>query len=306
RREDSITGESGRATPPPRLWPPFVLLGCFWAVYVVWRWTDLGITFGFLGFLVLMAIGALVTLLFVIWWLAASRVPWAERLLMLGTAVLAGLGAALLSDRSVGTVMVLPGLPLVLTAWAVVLLAARRQSSRARRLVLAAALCLTWGAFTLVRTEGSAGDGQPVVRWRWRPTAEEIYLAGLGRDGETAAALSLRPAMRLQPGDWPGFRGANRDGDLRGVRIATDWDAAPPRLVWRRRIGPAWSSVAVVGDRLFTQEQMGEFEAGGCLDAATRRTAGRHPDAARHPAGQGRGGPPATPPLAAGPGLAPG
>src|SRR5262245_31348284 len=295
-----MTGESGRATPPPRLWPPFVLLGCFWVVYVLWRWTDLGITFGFLGFLVLMAIGALVTLLFLIWWLAASRVPWAERFLMLGTAVLAGLGAALLSDRSVGAVFLLPGLPLVLTAWAVVLFVTRRRPARTRRLVLAAALCLAWGVFTLVRTEGSAGDGQPVVRWRWRPTAEEIYLAGLGRDGDAAAASSLRMAVSLQPGDWPGFRGPNRDGDLRGVRLATDWDAAPPQLVWRRRIGPAWSSVAVVGDRLFTQEQMGDFEAVVCLDAATGHTAWRHQDAARHSDVQGGAGPRATPTFADG------
>src|SRR5205809_1384685 len=54
----------------PRVWPPVVLLGLFWTVYSVWRWTELGITLGFLGFLILLAVAALVLLLFLGWWLA--------------------------------------------------------------------------------------------------------------------------------------------------------------------------------------------------------------------------------------------
>src|SRR5262249_50721346 len=88
--------------------------------------------------------------------------------------------------------------------------------------------------------------------------------------------------------------GPNRDGVVRGVRIATDWDTAPPRLVWRRRIGPAWSSVAVVGGRLFTQEPAGDFEARGCPDAATGPTVWSHPDALR-PSGTPAAAPPRSP-----------
>src|SRR5262249_48716772 len=94
--------------------------------------------------------------------------------------------------------------------------------------------------------------------------------------------------------------GPNRDGTLRDVRIATDWNAAPPRLVWKRRIGPAWSSVVVVGDRLFTQEQLGDREAVVCLDAANGRTLWSHQDAARHEDVQGGAGPRATPTFAEG------
>ena len=64
---------------PPRVWPPVVLLGVFWAVYSVWRWTELGPSLGFLGFLILLGVAALTTLLFAVWWLAASRVRWTER-----------------------------------------------------------------------------------------------------------------------------------------------------------------------------------------------------------------------------------
>ena len=44
------------------------------------------------------------------------------------------------------------------------------------------------------------------------------------------------------------------------VRIAADWNYNPPKQLWRQRVGPAWSSVIVIGDRLFTQEQRGDVE----------------------------------------------
>jgi outer membrane protein assembly factor BamB len=84
------------------------------------------------------------------------------------------------------------------------------------------------------------------------------------------------------------------------VRITTDWNAAPPRLLWKRRIGPAWSSVAVIGDRVFTQEQLGPKEAVVCLDAGTGDTLWSHQDDARHEDVQGGTGPRATPTFADG------
>ena len=62
-----------------RIWPPALLLVLFWTLYAVLRWTDLGASLGFTGFVALYGAGALMVLLFVIWWLALSRVGWAER-----------------------------------------------------------------------------------------------------------------------------------------------------------------------------------------------------------------------------------
>src|SRR5262249_31011415 len=53
-------------------------------------------------------------------------------------------------------------------------------------------------------------------------------------------------------------------------------------------------------DRLFTQEQRGEWEAVVCLDAATGRTLWSHKDATRHEDVQGGAGPRATPTFANG------
>src|SRR5262249_625934 len=99
----------------------------------------------------------------------------------------------------------------------------------------------------------------------------------------------------LQPGDWPGFRGKDRDGRYKGARIATDWDERPPRQVWRQRVGPGWSSFAVVGTRLYTQEQRGPNEAVVCYDAGSGAELWSHEDAARFSETMAGPGPRATP-----------
>src|SRR3712207_7757208 len=50
---------------------------------------------------------------------------------------------------------------------------------------------------------------------------------------------------------------------------------APPKLVWRERTGPAWSSMIVVGGRVFTQEQRAQAEAVVARDAARDRKSTR-------------------------------
>jgi outer membrane protein assembly factor BamB len=56
-------------------------------------------------------------------------------------------------------------------------------------------------------------------------------------------------------GDWPQWRGPNRDGLSLETDLCRTWPPEGPRVVWRKSIGRGFSAVAVVGRRLFTMDE---------------------------------------------------
>ena len=319
---------------PLRLWPGVVLVILQWLLrFVVPVFSDEAMYVGIFG-------GLLCGLAIVVWWLFFSRVPWAERLgAFLVIAAGLFVTKRFLLDESIAGgamgmlyfVLVIPGLCLALVAWAAI---SRRLSAGPRRMALAAALLLACGVWTLVRTGGFTANLDNDFHWRWTETPEERLLARNdappapppaalpARSAPVAAIAAETPATPAEPpaapaseepaaapaapaaaepdAGWPGFRGPGRDGVVRGVRIETDWAASPPVELWRRPIGPAWSSFAVGGDLVYTQEQRGEDEDVSCYDLTTGEPVWRHRDAARFWESNGGAGPRGTPTLSNG------
>ena len=293
---DSVTAR------PPRLWPAVLILALFWTFTFVARQLDL-ITF--VRFVSSMAASALVVLAYLIWWSANGRISRTNRLLGIVITIAGGVAAAAVCDKSYGPFgLMMFALPCVLTTATLWMLAARQIPALRRGWVGTFVVFATWGYFPLIRMDGIDGEQRAAVHWRWTPSAEELFLAERNKGRTAAADQAVADADResigavayeLQSDDWPGFRGPNRDGVVRGLRINTDWAGAPPKQVWKQRVGPAWSSMAIVADRLFTQEQRGEFEAVVCLDAATGREIWSHEDKARFWDTVSGAGPRATP-----------
>ena len=173
--------------------------------------------------------------------------------------------------------------------------------------------------------------------WRWTPTAEELLLArgveephplppapaplvAVPEAPKASAAAPSAPVVpvvtteratglalsagRVPPAErdtarveWPGFRGPSRDSIVRGARLNADWSASPPSQMWRRPVGPGWSSFAVQGDLIFTQEQRGDEEMVSAYRLSTGEPVWRHRDPVRFYESNGGAGPRATPTL---------
>jgi outer membrane protein assembly factor BamB len=279
---------------PLRLWPgvagvAILLIMMFVVPAVV---PDSG-AIGFLG-------GLAAGLIVLLWWLFFSRARWSERLLVLAFMV----GAAFVTKRLIHVSIenggmgflfyawVVPALAVALVLWAV---AARRLEGGARFTSMVVAIVLGCATLTLIRTGGMSGGAGPDLHWRWTPTPEELLLAGKAPSASSThtTGSGAEPASA----DWPGFRGPERNSVVRGAKIETDWSRKPPVEMWRRPVGPAWSSFAVRGDRIFTQEQRGEDELVSCYDLNTGEPVWEHRDATRFWESNAGAGPRGTPTL---------
>ncbi|HEY8224146.1 MAG TPA: PQQ-binding-like beta-propeller repeat protein [Pyrinomonadaceae bacterium] len=299
-----LTTATDRSKPrkPFRLWPGVVAAGLLVLLRYIVPAIAPDVMLGPLPLAFVAVMGGMAMSLVILgWWLFFSRAPWLERLAAI-LLMIAGLFLTYrLVDKSISGgamgfllfVLAVPILTVALVVWAV---GSRRLSRGAQRLSMAAVLLLTCGAFTLIRTGGFTGDFDNDFHWRWTKTPEQRLLAQ-GADEPVANSATAATVASNSMADWPGFRGVERDGIVTGVRIETDWSKSHPVEMWRRPIGPGWSSFAVAGNLVFTQEQRGDDEEVACYDLNTGKPIWRHPDAARFWESNAGAGPRGTPTL---------
>jgi outer membrane protein assembly factor BamB len=238
-------------------------------------------------------------LLLAIWWLTASRATWKERLFGL-----LGLVAALVvvlmlvhpTMRGPGTTYLT--LPMGMIFFAVGAAVLRRERPL-KRTGFALLLALAgFGFSTLLRNEGMTGDYELGARWRWSRNSEALLLAA--RKSETPNDRVTVIQTNIPNAEWPGFRGVARAGRGTGPQVSTNWAGHPPKQLWKIPVGPAWSSFAIAGNLLFTQEQRGPNEAVVCYTADSGREVWKREIEGRLEDPMGGPGPRATPTLAKG------
>ncbi len=275
----------------PRLWPAILILAMMGAGRL---WSMLDPTQFFLGLLVA---PLLANLFLVLWWLFASGgVPLLHRITVVLALMVTFAATAFVSAETFNAFgLILYALPLTACVWVGWLVVSFFLPWPVRHAILLVGIVASIGIFNMLRFDGTDGEFNADINWRWTPTIEAKTLSKLQSiEGKKQADIAA-VTVNLQPGDWPAFRGPARDGVVPNTRIARDWSNNPPKLVWKRPVGPGWSSMTIVGEALFTQEQRDQEEVVLCYRASNGEEIWRHADPERFTEAVAGPGPRATP-----------
>src|SRR5215510_11698626 len=298
--QTSGAGSAPLARKLPRLRFPAVFLLIFWALSFIAAAIDKPY---FVGFMYTLASTALVTLLFLGWWWFNRSLRLSEKCAGFAVLVVEAWVVGRFSHRSITFFTVwLVGLPIVASLIIAWLFAVKQFRFRWARTGFALVVTLGWSYLLLIRFDGADSTLKSKSHLRWTPTAEEQFLAKANLRSSTPAApasKTLTIAGSAAP-DWTDFRGPNRDGVISGCVITTNWSEHPPVLIWKHPVGPAWSSLLLVSNQVYTQEQRGEKETVVCYDALSGDQVWIHEDTARFEESVSGAGPRATPTFANG------
>ena len=95
---------------------------------------------------------------------------------------------------------------------------------------------------------------------RSRNVVATLVLAGLIAVGAPAQTYAA---------DWPQFRGPERDGISQETGLLSRWPDGGPAVLWRQPLGPGFSGISVVGEKIYTLFAKEDAVFAICMDAAT-------------------------------------
>lgn len=147
-------------------------------------------------------------------------------------------------------------------------------------------------AAAMFRFRGVSGDLVPIPEFRWTKRAPPAAAPAIAQTNSVSTLQRFNDST--SPG-FPQFLGPDRNGVLPGPRLDTNWTAHPPAVLWRQKVGAAWSGFAIAGDVCLTQEQRGEDECVVAYELVTGRQIWLHADPAHYNSIIAGEGPHATP-----------
>lgn len=282
---------------PLRIWPPVLLMLAIIPCRLLPSLVEDG---GPMIWMVPAFGPALCGLLIMLWWLVASRATIAERFVgILGVIIAAAATFALIDKSMFGPAVLVLVIPAGTLAFGVGAILCHRMLSFRRTIIAVLLACIGFGSTTLLRSDGLWGNFALGLHFRWAPSSEDVVLRQESKPRSADVASDALTEAIAHP-EWPAFRGPNRDGEEQGSAVATDWSATPPKQLWKIPVGPGWSSFAVAGPVLFTQEQRGAFETIVCYATDSGQTVWTRQVESRFEDPLGGPGPRATPTIADG------
>jgi len=163
-------------------------------------------------------------------------------------------------------ILAVPFFWIILMALWYLCLGRSRFRVRAKRVAIVLGLLFLLGTACrfLLKYDGSlSGTSMPKLVWKWTDTKTGVAHA---RGKPTVISKDITTeeiANAVQ--NSPRFLGTDGTGVWTQAPFSKDWQNKPPREIWRRPMGYGWSSFAVVGDKIITQEEIGETEQLTCF-----------------------------------------
>lgn len=297
---------TGNRYRPLRIWPAILLVALMFAAKFIPLQFDDEST----PLLIIMILGPpVIGLLILAWWVFLSRATMTERIAGLLACITAGVATLMIADKSllfenslIGPGIIIVLIPLGTAMFALGAVLASQILSMKRIMTVILFAVVGFGFTALLKSDGMWGNGQLDLSWRWTESSEQKLLDkrnSLPKTTISEEEKSKLPQWLATP-EWPRFRGPDGVSRFEGPAIDTNWSSNPPREIWRIPVGPGWSSFAIAGNLLFTQEQHGDQEAVVCYAADSGKEIWVQQLESRFSDPLGGPGPRATPTLANG------
>ena len=115
--------------------------------------------------------------------------------------------------------------------------------------------------------------------WESKAPCFSSGLHSMPRPVEWGLVLSLLIGVFVidaDAADWPGWRGADRNGISVETNLNWKWTEKTPKTVWKTSVGIGFSSFSVADGRAYTLGNSSDVDSVYCLDAGTGREIWKH------------------------------